>query len=53
MERLRCCVNDKVNVRIVDGRALLLDPDTKDKLLFGNEDDPIAWVHNGLSGNWV
>lgn len=45
-ERLRCCSHIKMNVRIVGGRALLLDPDHEGELLFG--DDPVNRIHNGL-----
>lgn len=45
-DRLRCCVHIKTDVRIVGGRALLLDPDHEGELLFG--DDPVNRIHNGL-----
>jgi len=44
-DRLSCCGHSKANVRIVEGRALFLEQDQEDKLLFGN--DPIAWIRNG------
>ena len=46
VERLGCCGNNKVGVRLVDGRPLLLDPWHEGELLFG--DGPIAWIRNGL-----
>jgi hypothetical protein len=46
IDRLRCCAHNWANVRVVDGRALCLDPNAEGKLLFG--DDPVAWIKNGL-----
>ena len=46
-DRLRCCVPNKANVRLVDERPLLLDPSNENELLFG--EDPVAWIRNGLS----
>jgi hypothetical protein len=47
-ERLSCCSTSWLNVRIVDGRALFLNPHNEGELLFG--DDPLARIQNGLMG---
>ena len=53
-ERLTCCIPtdvlrsdfpDTIYVRLVDGRALLVDSDTHE-LMFGN--DPVGWIRSGL-----
>jgi hypothetical protein len=46
MERLRCCGENRVNVRLVDGRPLFLDAHNEGELLFGK--DPVDWIRNGL-----